>query len=250
MADGKRPKLVFVGDGPARAELERICNEKGHDATFMGQRVGEELAQCFASADIFAFPSFTETFGQVVLEALASGLPVIGLDAQGTRDLVQHGKTGLLLSLPAGTPDWTQAVQSRSSPSFESAAQVYSTLLERATADHGLRAEMSKRASTDGIRGFTWFDAMEACVDGYRESMRMKHVPREVSTLNKVISRFLAPRRLDTGDIWHWREYNLISLIVPISADVRIPSCALFDRLYLVSLSVMHYMPIMPKPPA
>ena len=68
------PKLVFVGDGPARAELEGICAKKGYDATFMGQRVGEDLARCFASADVFAFPSFTETFGQVVLEALASGL--------------------------------------------------------------------------------------------------------------------------------------------------------------------------------
>lgn len=71
---GQVPKLVFVGDGPARAELEGICEKRGYDATFMGQRIGEDLARCFASADAFAFPSFTETFGQVVLEALASGL--------------------------------------------------------------------------------------------------------------------------------------------------------------------------------
>jgi glycosyltransferase involved in cell wall biosynthesis len=68
------PKLVFVGDGPARSELEAICEDEGYDATFMGHRSGEELAQCYASADVFVFPSFTETFGQVVLEALASGL--------------------------------------------------------------------------------------------------------------------------------------------------------------------------------
>lgn len=54
------PKLVFVGDGPARVELEAICEKAGHDATFMGHRSGEELARCYASADIFAFPSFTE----------------------------------------------------------------------------------------------------------------------------------------------------------------------------------------------
>lgn len=54
------PKLVFVGDGPARLELETICRERGFDATFMGHRGGEELAMCYASADIFAFPSFTE----------------------------------------------------------------------------------------------------------------------------------------------------------------------------------------------
>jgi len=57
---GTLPKLVFVGDGPARAELEGICAREGYDAVFMGQRVGEELARCFASADVFAFPSFTE----------------------------------------------------------------------------------------------------------------------------------------------------------------------------------------------
>ena len=54
------PKLVFVGDGPARIELEAICARNGYDATFMGHRSGEELARCYASADVFAFPSFTE----------------------------------------------------------------------------------------------------------------------------------------------------------------------------------------------
>jgi hypothetical protein len=49
-----------VGDGPARVELEQTCLREGYDATFMGHRVGSELAECFASADIFAFPSFTE----------------------------------------------------------------------------------------------------------------------------------------------------------------------------------------------
>ena len=51
-----------------------MCAAEGWDAVFMGYRQGEELAACYASADVFAFPSFTETFGQVVLEALASGL--------------------------------------------------------------------------------------------------------------------------------------------------------------------------------
>lgn len=58
--DAPMPKLVFVGDGPARIELEQICREKGFDAVFMGHRTGEDLARCYASADVFAFPSFTE----------------------------------------------------------------------------------------------------------------------------------------------------------------------------------------------
>jgi hypothetical protein len=167
------PKLVFVGDGPARTELESICEQEGYDATFMGHRSGEELAACYASADVFAFPSFTETFGQVVLEALASGLPVIGLDAQGTRDLVSHGSTGLLLPLPKGkdgTSTWP-AVCCPSHTLFPATVEVYAALLARVASNPAERAGMGGRACTDGIRGFTWWDAMERCVDGYREAV-------------------------------------------------------------------------------
>ena len=59
-AGNMMPKLVFVGDGPARGDIETICKKEGYDATFMGFRVGKELAECYASADVFAFPSFTE----------------------------------------------------------------------------------------------------------------------------------------------------------------------------------------------
>ncbi|KAK0563604.1 hypothetical protein OC861_004718 [Tilletia horrida] len=92
-------KLVFVGDGPARGDLTRLCAKFGLDAVFMGHQSGKRLAAMYASASVFAFPSFTETFGQVVLEALASGLPVVGLHAEGTSDLVYHGRTGLLLDV-------------------------------------------------------------------------------------------------------------------------------------------------------
>lgn len=59
-ADGDRPacQLVFVGDGPARPELESLCKKYAIDAVFMGYRKGQELAAAFASADIFAFPSW------------------------------------------------------------------------------------------------------------------------------------------------------------------------------------------------
>lgn len=94
-------KLVFVGDGPARGDLTRLCKKHNLDATFMGHQKGKRLAAMYASSSIFAFPSFTETFGQVVLEALASGLPVVGLHAEGTSDLVSHGNTGLLMDVNA-----------------------------------------------------------------------------------------------------------------------------------------------------
>ena len=87
-------RLVFVGDGPARESLERSL--AGSAVAFTGYLTGDALATAYASADVFAFPSLTETFGQVVQEAMASGLPVVGFDAEGVRDLVTNGETGLL----------------------------------------------------------------------------------------------------------------------------------------------------------
>ncbi|KAJ9100764.1 hypothetical protein QFC19_005503 [Naganishia cerealis] len=58
--DAEAPKMVFVGDGPAKAEIERVCQEKGIDAVFMGYQEKEGLARAYASADFFCFPSFTE----------------------------------------------------------------------------------------------------------------------------------------------------------------------------------------------
>jgi phosphatidylinositol alpha 1,6-mannosyltransferase len=88
-------QLLFIGDGPARESLEQELKTTDNYA-FAGLKKGEELAELFASADIFAFPSKTETFGQVVQEAMASGLPVVGYDSPGVRDLVQHTFTGFL----------------------------------------------------------------------------------------------------------------------------------------------------------
>ncbi|MBF6592138.1 MAG: glycosyltransferase family 1 protein [Ktedonobacterales bacterium] len=88
-------QLVIVGDGPARAQLERLL--AGQPVTFTGYLRGEALATAYASADLFAFPSLTETFGQVVLEAMASGLPVVAFDAEGVCDLVSSERTGYLV---------------------------------------------------------------------------------------------------------------------------------------------------------
>lgn len=74
---------VVVGDGPARADLERAYP----DAHFLGVREGEELAAIYASSDVFVFPSLTDTFGIVLLEAAASGLPVAAFPVQGPRDV-------------------------------------------------------------------------------------------------------------------------------------------------------------------
>ncbi|GAE27504.1 glycosyltransferase [Halalkalibacter wakoensis JCM 9140] len=85
--------FLLVGDGPQLKMLSQYSNEQ---VTFTGFKEGDELADIYASSDLFLFPSSTETFGNVVLEAMASGLPVIGANAGGVQHLIQHGETGFL----------------------------------------------------------------------------------------------------------------------------------------------------------
>jgi len=184
-------KLVFVGDGPARAELTGLCKRLKLNATFMGHQKGKRLAALFASSSIFAFPSFTETFGQVVLEALASGLPVVGLFAEGTSDLVTHGQTGFLLdvaavlghanaekcgSLAASSgqsrpiPHVSEfaTVMTPTHPAFATCAHAYSELIERLVRDRALRAAMGQHAQASALKK-TWSGAMNAVIRRYKD---------------------------------------------------------------------------------
>lgn len=83
---------VIVGDGPDLARL-KSCYP---DAHFLGTRLGEELAGIYASSDVFVFPSRTDTFGNVLLEALASGCPVAAFPVTGPLDIVGDGRGGVL----------------------------------------------------------------------------------------------------------------------------------------------------------
>ncbi|MDQ0113271.1 glycosyltransferase family 4 protein [Paenibacillus harenae] len=100
---------LVVGDGPM---MEQGLREAPQNVTFTGYRDGEELAEWYASSDLFVFPSATETFGNVVLEAAASGLPAVVADRGGVTEIVQHGKTGLhaqagnVESFLAALDDW------------------------------------------------------------------------------------------------------------------------------------------------
>lgn len=85
-------RFLVVGDGPAREDLQ----EQVPEAIFTGYLDGDELATAYASADVFFFPSETETFGNVTLEAMASGLPAVCANATGSNALVEHGRTGFL----------------------------------------------------------------------------------------------------------------------------------------------------------
>ena len=85
-------RLVLVGDGPARRELQRQCPQ----AVFAGQRSGIDLATHYASADVFVFPSITETWGNVTPEAMASGLVVLAYDRAAAAQLIRSGENGFL----------------------------------------------------------------------------------------------------------------------------------------------------------
>lgn len=150
--DHEHCHLVIVGDGPAYTELQRDLEQV--PVTFTGYLSGKSLAAAYASADLFAFPSYTETFGQVVLEAMASGLPVIGLRAEGVRDLVTHGQNGLLLDAESLNED-------------EQVAQ-YRNLLTQLVEDTLQREQMRQAALMEAAQ-HTWYEAMECLVRGYEE---------------------------------------------------------------------------------
>jgi phosphatidylinositol alpha 1,6-mannosyltransferase len=91
---GRRNDLVFVlaGDGPIRKELEQLMPE----AKFLGYQAGSDLSMAYASSDLFVFPSTTETFGNVTIEAMASGLLPVCANQGGAAGIIKHGITGML----------------------------------------------------------------------------------------------------------------------------------------------------------
>jgi len=93
--DNSSAKLVFVGDGPMRVALQAACP----CAVFAGVRQGDDLAAHYASGDLFLFPSLTETYGNVVPEALSSGLAVVSYGSAAAQDLIISGVNGLLVAV-------------------------------------------------------------------------------------------------------------------------------------------------------
>jgi phosphatidylinositol alpha 1,6-mannosyltransferase len=142
---GHDVRALIVGDGPARDRLACLRN-----AVLTGHLQGEELARAIASADLMMNPSVTEAFGNVVLEAMASGLPVISADAPSARSLIENGRTGLLCQTP--TP-----------AGYADAAE---RLIE---APHRRRAigEAARAASA----AYSWDAASAAAEAAYRETL-------------------------------------------------------------------------------
>jgi len=102
-----KSKLIIVGDGPLHDHIKQNCE----NAFFAGMRSGEDLAAHYASADIFLFPSKTETFGNVTTEALASGLGVVAYDYAAAADIIENNINGVTVKLDKETEFIAEAIE-------------------------------------------------------------------------------------------------------------------------------------------
>ena len=137
-------RSMIVGDGPMLDELRRRLPR----TLFAGRLENGQLARAYASSDVFLFPSDTETFGNVTLEAMASGIPAVCADATGSRTLVKHGETGWLV--PAGD------------------AAAFAQAVRRLIQDESERRRMGA-AARDAARAYDWNAVMARMVRYYDE---------------------------------------------------------------------------------
>lgn len=147
--------LAIVGSGPIREELE--AEFEGTHTVFTGYLQGHDLACAYAAADLFTFPSASETLGNVVLEAMASGLPVIAAGAGGPVDHVQHGVNGFL-SDPEDTTDFV-------------------ALVWRALTDRDALARMAARARAYAETQ-TWERILDGLLAQYTQAIKAYPRPR------------------------------------------------------------------------
>ncbi len=155
-------RLLLVGDGPSRKRLEQ--EHRGH--LFAGMRHGEDLAAHYASADLFLLPSLTETYGNVTLEALASGLPVVAYRMAAAAELIRHGDNGML-------------ADSGASDQFVRAA------LDLVSRPHVRRHAAA--AAPQSVAALDWEHIHDRLVAALREAITLPAVP----TLDAATFRFL-----------------------------------------------------------
>jgi phosphatidylinositol alpha 1,6-mannosyltransferase len=141
-ARGVRHKILVIGDGPARPWFA----ERVPDAVFAGFQTGDDLGRAVASMDIFFNPSVTETFGNVTLEAMACGVPVVAAHASGAVGLVDEGETGFLVP-PRDVKAYADAIQ-------------------RLCEDDALRQRLGASGHAKA-QGFVWDRINQAVLDAY-----------------------------------------------------------------------------------
>ena len=163
-------KLVLVGDGPLRKALEQSCPE----AIFAGVQKHESLARYYASADVFLFPSVTETFGNVVTEALASGLAVVSFARAAALELIRHNDSGVL------------ATQEDQAHFVEASLNMVSNM----AAMHNMR--QAAVASVAHLRWSAVVDSFVRTLEDAKENHRQKYYPA-------IGERLATPLRLSSA---------------------------------------------------
>ena len=149
-----RLHLVLAGGGP---EEDVLRDRLGEHATFLGWQSGTDLARVYASADVFLFASRTDTFGNVLLEAQASGLPVVAVAEGGPATLIADGETGLLCS--ADRDALASAVHQ--------------------IVDSPLLGERLRRSAQTAVAGRTWDAALQRLADGYSRALAISAAQAE-----------------------------------------------------------------------
>jgi glycosyltransferase involved in cell wall biosynthesis len=144
-------RLALVGSGPAEEHLRSVF--AGTPTVFTGYLGGDDLAAAYASADVFAFPSDTETLGFVAMEAMASGVPVVGARAGGIPDVISDGVDGFLFT-PGDADDLTGKLQ-------------------RLLTDDALRRQFSLQARRE-MEKWSWEAATSGLVDHYRKAITVR----------------------------------------------------------------------------
>ncbi|MGY4104854.1 glycosyltransferase family 4 protein [Ignavigranum ruoffiae] len=139
--------LAFVGDGPEREELQTYF--AGTKTTFLGFKYGEELSRAFATGDAFIFPSVSETFGLVISEAMASGLPVIAAESQPTLEQIKPMETGITF-------------ENNNETSLMEALKVL---------DQPLLLQKFKLAGRRAVEGYTWENASQTLLEYYQRAI-------------------------------------------------------------------------------
>jgi len=150
-ARGLAVKPLVVGAGPAADEFQPLG-----DAVLAGHLDGPDLARAIASADILIHPSRTEAFGNVVLEAMASGLAIVSADTDSSRQLIEHGRTGVLVS----------------APDADASGAEIATLI----ADPQRRQQLGSEARKASAR-FSWDAASDSVLAAYRSLLSGRPAP-------------------------------------------------------------------------
>src|SRR5690606_31489671 len=143
-------RLALVGSGPAEEELKHRF--AGTRTVFTGYMEGLELAAAYASADVFVFPSDTETLGFVAMEAMACGVPAVGARAGGIPDVIEDGVNGLMFT-PLDLGDLTKKVK-------------------RLLNDAELRSRLGRQARLD-MEQHSWRAATEGLLEHYENAIRV-----------------------------------------------------------------------------